>query len=377
MTALLPLSVTAAGGQPQLPTQVYTLPTDVPSGIARNDRIWITWHPAGEVGPAPRPAAILLHPLGEVKEGVMGSFARYLAARGIAAAVVTLPYHMKRAIRQAPIDRYMGPNLQQDVQALNQAASDVSTVLTWLLARPDVDPRRTAVIGVSLGAIVAHLAMGRDDRITACVAILGGGDLPALYRHSILFHILRMLHLYPNQGTPDDLGLLATVDPISYAGRNRPRHVLMIQAARDIIMPPAEAKALWAALGRPPILWFDANHYGLMFTPRQVMRASVAYLTGLWSGRDQPPMPAITPLTVKIGALFGLDSAIEPALQWQAAPLGWRPDHMALFHLDIGFTTRGPFVGLAATLHPYIDLGIARRFTGHTIRPYLSLHVVF
>ncbi len=50
---------------------------------------------------------------------------------------------------------------------------------------------------------------------------------------------------------------------------------------------------------------------------------------------------------------------------------------MSLLHADIGLSGRGPFVGLAVTLTSFLDLGLAHRLNGRTLRPYLSLHLVF
>ncbi|HLV79303.1 MAG TPA: hypothetical protein VKT32_03445, partial [Chthonomonadaceae bacterium] len=243
-----------------------------------------------------------------------------------------------------------------------------------LQRQPSVDPNRIGMVGVSLGAIVGHLAMGLDLRLTAGVAILGGGDIEALYHRSLLVKVEHP-HL-PRTLSARESDLLARIDPITYAGRNRPRHVLMIQAARDFLIPPSNALALWNALGRPPIEWLDTNHYAPIFVARSLMRATVAYLDSVWSGSPPRVMRLSVP-TIKFGMLAGLDSALTPALQWQVMALGFRPDHMSLFNLHLGWSGRGPFVGLAATLNAYMDLGLGRRLNGRTLRPYLSFHLVF
>ena len=35
----------------------------------------------------------------------------------------------------------------------------------------------------------------------------------------------------------------------------------MIAGNVDEVVPPASARALWEAAGRPPILWYDCGHY--------------------------------------------------------------------------------------------------------------------
>ena len=82
-------------------------------------------------------------------------------------------------------------------------------------------------------------------------------------------------------------------------------------------------------------------------------------------------------MTLKLGILTGLGTHLAPALQWQAYSFITRANHMSLLHLDLGWSGRGPFAGLAATLNGFVDLGLGHRLNGRGVQPYLSLHVVF
>lgn len=387
LSALLPivlfcslfLSAAIASGQtPPLPPPIeVTLPSEAPSGNPIVDRIWLTFYPAVSLSGTPAPTVVVLPMLGEDTGAyhLMLQFGRYLARHSIGAAVLTLPYHLRRLPpHDVPMAHFVSADLRRVYQAFNQSASDVSTVVTWLQRQPSVDPNRIGMVGVSLGAIVGHLAMGLDSRLTAGVAVLGGGDMEDLYRRSLLVKVEHP-HL-PRNLSVRDRSLLARIDPITYADRNRPRHILMIQAARDFLIPPSDAIALWNALGRPPIEWSDTNHYAPLFVARSVMRASVAYLHSVWNGSPPRVMRLSVP-TIKIGLLAGLDSVLTPAVQWQAIELGVRRDHMSLFNLNIGLSGRGPFIGLATTLNAYVDLGLGHRLNGRGIHPYLSFHLVF
>jgi pimeloyl-ACP methyl ester carboxylesterase len=53
----------------------------------------------------------------------------------------------------------------------------IGPVLDDLLARPEVDPARVAVIGLSLGGYLAPRAASGDPRLAACVADCGSFDL--------------------------------------------------------------------------------------------------------------------------------------------------------------------------------------------------------
>jgi dienelactone hydrolase len=394
LITLVILAAQPARGQPDRrppPVQV-TLPSERPSGNPVVDRIWVTYYAAEGSTASPCPAVVLLHPLGTRRLKQMKQFARFLSARGIGAAIMTLPYHMRRLPPgEVPGRRFVERDVAGEVQALDQSAADTSTVATWLREQPTVDPERVGTVGVSLGAIVAHLAMGRDEDFSAGVALLGGGDLVYLRRRSLVFN-------FPEPAdriSRAEAELVRQVDPLTYADRNRPRNVLMVQAARDIVVPAHCGRELWKALGRPPIRWVDTGHAGLFLGAGGAKRATSSFLRSAWKGAggepragllDGPPgaeapsrlpAPKVWAPTLKLGMVFGLDSIVTPALEWQAYSFLRRRDHMSLLHADVGWSGRGPFFGLAATLNAYMDFGVGHRWGGDPIRPYGSLHLVF
>ncbi|MEJ7842598.1 MAG: alpha/beta fold hydrolase [Rubrobacter sp.] len=61
----------------------------------------------------------------------------------------------------------------------------VSPVLDWLLARPEVDPARVSLLGVSMGGLLAPHAAAFEHRLAACVAVDGVYDLGALATTSL------------------------------------------------------------------------------------------------------------------------------------------------------------------------------------------------
>ncbi len=57
----------------------------------------------------------------------------------------------------------------------------ITPVLDYALARPDVDPSRVALIGLSLGAHLAPRAASAEHRLAACIADCGAYDLYAAF----------------------------------------------------------------------------------------------------------------------------------------------------------------------------------------------------
>ena len=361
------------------------LPSELPSGGAVNDTIYFRWYEARGLVSGPAPAVILLHPLGRGDQSPMHQYARYLSARGISAAVITLPFHGRRLAKgDGSLKHFINPDADEVVSTLQQSVSDARTVVSWMSTQANVDPGKIGGIGISIGAIILHLVMGQDARVKAGVAALGGGALAESYRNSPLAQSKFLFRLFGNLGdfskvNPESFKLLNQIDPVTFAGQNQPRRVLMIEAARDIVITPKSAETLWEALGKPPIQWVDANHFSLIsFGSSSVLRASVPYLQSVWNGAplEARAIPRVTTPTLKFGFVMNLDSTITPAVQWQFWKAGTYRHHSFL-NANLGMSGRGPFASVAATVTPYLDIGAARRFAGNRIRPYASLHFVY
>lgn len=371
------LGLVAALAVPGWAQTELTLPSAAPSGHATVDQIRVRFYPA-RMGTM-SPGVVVLPPSGgSAGDPMLGRLAKYLAGQGIACAVMDLPYHGHRKLPGvAPAVPYIGSSVASAVQAFRQSASDVRTVTTWLGKQPGVDSGRLGIIGISLGAIVAHLAMGEDARLRAGVAVLGGGDLPDLSRSSALVRFQRLL--YPAPLDPASLPGLRVVDPLTDATQNHPRHVLMIEAARDLLVPPRDALELWNALGRPPIQWLDTNHFAIALTPEPTFHAASAYLWSVWNGnpaQSGAALPQAAAPTLKFGLLAQSGRPLTPSVQWQFYTFLWRRDHLSGMHGDVGLTGRGPFVGLGVTVTPFVDIGVSPRLDRHGVRPYVAFHVV-
>jgi dienelactone hydrolase len=309
------------------------------------------------------------------------------------AVIITLPYHGERKRpEQVSSVRFFGGTPARNAQAFDQSGADVLRIVDWLQKESPatVDRKRFGIVGISLGAIIAHLAMGRDPRLSVGVAALGSGDLADLYKSSLLVKALRLQNPVPPIQDEKEFLPLLSADPLTYADRNRPRNVLMIQAARDLFIPPRDASRLWHALGEPPIRWLDANHFALSLVPERLMRTTFSWFDQAWRPGPKPAKfrtPDIYVPTLKAGtvALLGGDGrvVVTPALQWQFHTFTKRRDHLSLLHLNGGISDRGALLGAGLTINPFIDVGLMSRVSltrppsSLTFRPYASFHLVY
>ena len=129
-----------------------------------------------------------------------------------------------------------------------------------LADRPDVDPDRIYLWGVSLGAMTGCSVVAYDRRIAGGIFTAAGGDLAEIAKHSP--HLRR-----PDAKAWERVAALAVAemfrpfDPIRHIGRIAPRPVLLQNATRDEVFPRSAVEALYGAADPPKDLhWFDSPH---------------------------------------------------------------------------------------------------------------------
>lgn len=182
-------------------------------------------------GPGPHPAVVVNHGSGLEQDSKPGP-AGVLTGAGY---LVFVPY--RRGYGGSP-----GPSRLDEVTAapgepsyggqvarrLFAESDDVLAALAFVRARPDVDARRTAVLGSSYGAINAILAAGRDPALRAAVAFAAAA---MTWRHAPEVADLLLRHV--------EVGRCP---------------LLLLQAANDFDLTPSEALAArCAARGRPHV----------------------------------------------------------------------------------------------------------------------------
>jgi fermentation-respiration switch protein FrsA (DUF1100 family) len=136
----------------------------------RSDGIEIAGHLRVPAGSGPRPGLVFTGPLSGVKEQVVGTYAGRLAEAGF----VTLAFD----------HRHFGESGGEPRQHENPAGklADLRDALSWLAARPEVDPDRLGACGVCLGGGYALRFAAFDPRVRAVGCVAGGYNDPAAMR---------------------------------------------------------------------------------------------------------------------------------------------------------------------------------------------------
>ncbi len=232
--------------------------------------------------PPRRPAVIVLHIL-----GADFALSRYLAARlaekGVAALFVRLPYYGERR----PPDeskRFLSTDIDRSISAMRQGVCDVRRAAAWLASRPEIDPARLGITGISLGGIVASVAAAVDPTLNRGVFLLAGGDLGRILWEMPEAAKYRALWIESGKTQADLKALTDPFDPLTYAHRLNGKRLLMIAGTVDEVVPPACTRALWSAAGQPPILWYDCGHYSAVGYLLPAVRTTVEFFAA-----DLPP----------------------------------------------------------------------------------------
>jgi len=204
--------------------------------IIRSGRLRLVGELYLPAGDGPWPGLALCHGLASRKER-HADFAAFAASRGFAALAYDARGHGES---EGKLD--------------GRPLEDVSAVLDYLAARPEVDAGRLAVRGSSLGGNLAIHATAELPAVRACVAICPAPE-------ELLLAELRRVAA---EGL-DSLDLrLDALDFANYLrGHNlsravaliAPRPLLLVHCLGDEVVPAAGTSELFKAAGEPKELW--------------------------------------------------------------------------------------------------------------------------
>jgi dienelactone hydrolase len=222
-----------------------------------------------------RPAVIVLHIL-----GADFALSRYLAARladrGVGALFVKLPYYGERRPKDGG-KRFLSTDIERSILAMRQGVCDVRRAAAWLASRPEVDPAKLGVTGISLGGIVSAVAAAVDPSLNRGAFLLAGGGLADILWEMPEAAGYRRLWIESGRTKADLEALTGPFDPLTYAHRLRGKRLLMMAGTTDEVIPPASAKALWRAAGQPPIRWYECGHYSAVGFLLPAVRQTVEF----------------------------------------------------------------------------------------------------
>lgn len=171
---------------------------------------------------------------------------------------------------------------------------DLKAAIDFLAGRADVDASRLGVLGFSRGGSVAIEVAVMDHRLRGVVAEAAAPSLSEALLRDVRGPL--MLARWPALWAARRAGIdVEGFQPESSISRLGPRPILIIQGARDRVVPVSDALRLYAAAHQPKSLWLiDGADHGryIESEPVEYERRLVAFFTG---ALEPPPVPRKQP----------------------------------------------------------------------------------
>lgn len=245
-------------------------PSPVTTGPDCVDDVWLEWYQAraadGDVTAGP--ACVVVHESGSTMR-VGRLVARGLAAHGIHAFMVQLPYY---GARRPPEGR---GGIEKIVPAVRQAVADVRRSRDAVASLPLVDAERIAVQGTSLGGFVTATVAGLDPAYDKVFILLAGGDLAGVLERGKGDAERVRRFAEAGLGEAEVRRTLHAIEPTRLAHRYRADCTWIYSGKYDDVVPPAHSQLLADAAGLPADhhVQMEANHYsGIIYLPMVLAR---------------------------------------------------------------------------------------------------------
>ena len=328
-------------------------------------------------GDAPHPAMLVLHEWLPIKLTDEFQLCTGIARNHIAAFLMVEPYSfMRRPRPRLAGAELLSGNVPRMKAALRQTIIDSRRCLDYLSRRPDIDPARMGVAGISLGGVLAPLVAGIDRRARVLLTFVGGADVGGEIWENPMFHGFRPELSREGYDEPTLRVALSDFEAGRWLDGFDPRNALQFNGRYDIFVSPGKAKALSRALGGAPIIWSNTGHYGLHLSITRAEEIGGQFLRSRFFA-DAPPFTppnTIPSKTIKLGFLLGGHEDFSPAIAYQVFDF----DKPGAISLDAQLTLHGLSAALSVRTGMTSAIGIEYPLfhRGNTLAPFLLLHLV-
>ena len=331
----------------------FSFPSAFNSGVPENDVVPVhVILPKNATGPVP--AVIVLHFWGAVDQKIERSLAGDLTSKGIAAILITLPYHLQRTPKGLRSGEAAIPaDTAGMIRTMTQAVLDVRRTVDFIVSRPEFDASRIGIAGTSLGSIVSSLSFALEPRIKSASFMLGGADLAHILWNSS--RIVKVRETLRKKGILEAhlREALREVEPLTYLGDRTTGGSFVIGGKFDTVIPPEDTKKLIASLPDPQTLWLETGHYGGIFVQRRVLRLVSQFFAGQFGGQAFTPPKSIFAPTLRIMIEANMESSFQVGIGLDI----WKANARGDVFSTLIATPRGPQLFLGAKLDRGLAIG--------------------
>lgn len=347
---------------------VLTFPSAITTGYPENDEVHLrVLLPA--TGSGPFPSVVLLHYWGASDQRIDVALAQELNRLGLAAVLIDLPFHLGRTPKgSASGELAIQPHPDRLTGSMIQSLSDVRRTIDWIQTRPELDAKRIALAGTSLGGLVGALAYAVEPRITVASFVLAGADLAHILWHSS--RVVAQRDELRRQGVNEDRlrEAIQAIEPLTYLPSRAPGRTFVVGARYDTVIPPSDTQKLIDALPGAKTLWVDTGHYGGVFVQRKLLRLVARFSAAALSDQPFDPPEKLYAPTLRIGVELNVDRGLQVAAGldiWRSSP---RAEAFASFMV----TPKGAQLYLGHTLGNGFSIGVAVRPTRASLGAFWS-----
>jgi dienelactone hydrolase len=290
---------------------VTTFPSAVASENPENENVPIHIL-LPKSGRAPFPSVVILHYWGALNRNVERQQALELNKRGIAAILMTLPYHLERTPKGTRSGELaIQPDPEKLKTTLLQSVQDTRRAVDFVQSRTEFDPNKIGVSGLSLGAIVASLVYGMEPRISHAAFVLGGVDIAHILWYSS--RVVPQREEMRSRGFTEEKlrQALAPLEPMGYL-RARPGTDAFIVAARyDTVIPARATRELIESIENPHVSWMETGHFGGAFVQSRLLGETARYFDSAFNGTPFTSNANLGAPTIRLGVQFDYRSGMD------------------------------------------------------------------
>ena len=242
----------------ELVETVLSFPSPVKSPWPANDTVYA--HLVTRRDAKAAPAVLVLPVMAAPNVWIETRFTERFARDGFAVMWLEMPTQFRRRPdpSQPSGQVFLGRTTNSLARNYRQSILDARRALDVLSARPEADPERVAIFGISLGALVGSMVYSLDARPVFAMFLLGGADFPSLLMGSAMTGpFARKMGL-----TVEDVRKAwPGMDPGERRAQNAGKPVLLVNASWDAVIPKANALHLKNAFPDARQVWVPGGHY--------------------------------------------------------------------------------------------------------------------